>query len=250
MKIISWNVNRNNRRLSRDLHRFAEAGDDVICLQEYPAQRMATLRALFPHYRIAVAKEFFIHKNPEKSRKLYLVILTRHTILQEQVVKHEQLRRQPLRYRFFFSELDISYHYIDIAVAGQRYRIFNCHLECVASPSVRTERMNHILGNFAPDGINIVCGDFNAFSNSFVSLGVWWLFGNYSLRDFFVNERKLFNVIFEENQLNNVINGKRTFAHFPMQLDYILVPNSIPIRASRVDPSRYGSDHHPISIEI
>jgi endonuclease/exonuclease/phosphatase family metal-dependent hydrolase len=96
----------------------------------------------------------------------------------------------------------------------------------------------------------IVCGDFNILEKPHIT-PLSWIFGG-SVVDalLYRRERTTIEKHFVEHSLHNVLRGKVTHTISQSQLDHILVSDSLTVQNAKVISSKYGSDHHPIFVEI
>ena len=249
LTLSSWNVSRRNKHLIQDLKRVESEGPDIICLQEFPADKLDLLAEL-KAYTYVQADENFIGKKAQRSTLLKLIILSKLPITGHQAVRHERMPYKPWRY-INFRNLDISFLYIDIEhPAIGPIRLFNVHFECVTSPSIRICRFLQVTANFYRSKTNIICGDFNSFGRPWINLFVCWFYRNYALGEIFKDEKKLLQQQFEEHNLCNHFQDTVTFRKFPFQLDYILTPPSITALERKVLNVKHGSDHNPIFLKI
>ena len=132
---------------------------------------------------------------------------------------------------------------------GKKHRIFNIHLEVAAGPKLRFQQLKLTLQHFNPDMENIICGDLNIYASVWVNLILGWIMG-YRPNEFFTNERKLFEKEFKKAGLKNVFRGKATYPKYRLQLDHILLTESVNLRHSEVMLSVNGSDHRAIQAVI
>jgi len=247
--ISTWNVSRRNRNLLQDLKCIESEDPDVICLQEFPADKVSLLAEL-TDFTFVQADEKFIGKKPKRSTLLKLIILSKMPISGHKVIRHEQIPFKPWRY-INFKDLDISFLYVDIEHPKMGpIRLFNVHFECVTSPSVRSARFLQVTANFSRYKTNIICGDFNNFGKPWINLFVWWFYRNYSFKEIFRDEKKIFQQHFADQNLHNHFNNTKTFRKIPFQLDYILTPPSIKALERKVLGFNHGSDHNPILLKI
>ncbi|MBI2122368.1 MAG: hypothetical protein HYT98_04590 [Candidatus Sungbacteria bacterium] len=221
---------------------------DVICLQEFPIQDLKKLNLLTAH--LYFEEEFLVYNNSRKKPdRMYTVIISNTPIQNKGVIKHknyyEDITKQDDRYQDFRADS----MYADIDIGERKLRIFNVHFRCVAGPYHRLSQFREVLENFNPQRENIVCGDLNTFGHPVINIFVWKYFG-FKIREFFINEKTILRATFDLNKLQNPFRGLLTFLKFPMQLDYILLPNITKIISKRRFLNSYGSDHLPISVEI
>jgi endonuclease/exonuclease/phosphatase family metal-dependent hydrolase len=139
--------------------------------------------------------------------------------------------------------------YVDLMIDEQLVRVFNLHL-LLAHSSMRLKEFE--LAMIERDTVRptIVCGDFNTLEKPHIT-PLNWLFGG-GVRDIlpYRRERTHIEKRFVEHELTNALRGSVTHPIAHSQLDHILVSNSFSIKNAEVIKDRYGSDHHPICVEV
>lgn len=248
MKIVSWNVYRYNKKINYEVIDFLEDSNaDIICLQEFPKKKLYRLRKL-KGYKISHFKEYFYYKKKEPVY-LYSVILSKFDIEDEEIIEHKKFKNIGNKILKVHPKIRIQAGFIEFRFKNKYYRLFNLHLECRVSAEYRVKQFEWIISNINENRYNIICGDFNTFSDAYSNF-INYFFTGVSLKYFFKNESNIFNEIFMENKLQNPIDCDRTFKYTKRQLDYILVPEDIKVVESRVNKDLIGSDHFPIEVEI
>ena len=243
MKVLTWNIYKKNKSFEQARKFIVSGNYDVVCLQEVPIEETPKFLELFPHGLIA--EEYLEFKSKNRADKLNLLILSKLPITNSGVVRHARNERTK-RYKDFF----VDFQYIDVSSGGRQFRIFNCHLMCVASPSYRLSQLQEMLEHSPNDERHIVlCGDFNTFGMPFVNFFVAWYF-MYKSGEWRIAEKKIFENQFKVSKLKNIFKGRRTFSLFPLQLDYILLPEEISLKEKRVHTLAHGSDHYPIEVTL
>lgn len=116
-------------------------------------------------------------KNTKKeSVKLKTIIATKLPAGKKSVIPHktvyENITKPVNRYKKFTS----NSLFVDIDTPRKKYRVFNTHLKCVASPYHRLSQFKEILENLSKERENIICGDFNTFGKSFINIFLWKYF--------------------------------------------------------------------------
>ena len=248
MKILDWNIYKDNKKIDSAID-FIKSGDfDIICLQEFPTKYLDKIKNIGYHYKIA--EERFVYKKDRPDAVMYQVILSKYDFLSANKIEHDNKHdafKESKKHDTFTTESI----FVDVNVQGKKYRIFNTHLKCVAGPYCRMSQFNNLLENIDnSNGVNnVICGDFNTFGKPLINFFVWKYFG-YRLPEITINEKKLFNTHFELNGFRNVFKNTVTFLKFPLQLDYILIPKKMKIINKKRYLKSYGSDHLPICVEI
>lgn len=241
MKILSWNVSRKSNSCPlKDV--LKEEIYDVICLQEVNEVFITELKSNLYNYTIYTAKE--VLETKKSTHELFLVTLIKSEVINTASFSHEAYNSR--FYHITKRRISIEYSYVDFSINGTFCRIFNCHLQCVASPSFRLAQFKGILKEFENNYHNIICGDLNTFYKPYL-----FMIGpalNYKKTDYFINEKKIFSTF---ESLKNPLYNKNTSIYKTGQLDYILVPKYARVNAAHVLKSlRYTSDHYPICTDI
>lgn len=256
MKIYSWNMLYRNRELERALDFIAHADFDVFCLQEVPERMLRMLQNLGPSiaYRVDAEKQLI-----SGVVTLYNVILSKHPIAaQKEIPFPEYWHLLPLWTRLFvrvmpdqlFSRIrNRGGIYADITMNDRLVRIFNLHL-ILAQPAWRLREFETAMAERDPSRPTIVCGDFNTLERPHITPLNWVLGGRVTDALFHRRERTRIEKRFVEHELLNPLAGRSTHPLSRSQLDHILVSRSFSIKNATVLPDRFGSDHHPIFIEI
>jgi endonuclease/exonuclease/phosphatase family metal-dependent hydrolase len=255
MKVISYNIYRHNKQLNNVFNFLQTSNADIICLQEVPKIFLNKLQTDNPNkYYINYSNEYFIKskKNKHKSILLYNVILSKSKPEKIKEIPHLEHDKFPIYYQWInkYDNLDIKGLYIDITNSKQKYRIFNSHLECVASPNFRINQFKNLYTHKALNRKNIFTGDYNVFASPLLSIFVG-IFSGYKPKDYTIIEKNQFKKLFETLNLKNIFHRKRTFKTFPFQTDFIVTDKQIIFDKPTVHKKELnGSDHFPISVEI
>jgi len=256
MKIYSWNMLFRNRELDRAFDFIAQSDGDVFCLQEVPAAFLERLRAL--PYSIAFCTD--VERLSQKGiAHNYVVTLSKHPITaRDKISFPDYWRLCPLRTRIFvylmrpfhFSKIwNRGGLHVDITIGGTSVRVFNLHL-ILARPAWRLKEFETAMTKRDPIRPIIVCGDFNIIESPRVSILNWLLGGRMRDALFYRRERIEIEKHFAAHELANVLRGNITHPFARSQLDHILVSNSFSIENATVLPDRFGSDHHPVCVEL
>ena len=254
MKIISYNIYRHNKQLNNVFNFLQNSNADIICLQEVPKIFLDKLHSDNPNkYHINYSNEYFIKSNKNKSILLYNVILSKSKPEKIKEIPHLEHNKFPIYYRWInkYDKLDIKGIYIDISNKNNdKFRIFNSHLECVASPNFRINQFKNLYTHKSLTRKNIFIGDYNVFSNPLIALFVG-LFSNYGSKDYLMIEKNQFKKLFDTLNLQNIFHKKRTFKTLPFQTDFIVTDKNIDFEKQTVHKKELnGSDHFPISVKI
>lgn len=252
MKILTWNIYKNNKNIVKAVEFLKKQNADVICLQEFPADHLNLLNSLGGH--IAMCDEVHIPKNRKKNgTKVYSVIFSRFPIREQVIIPHKKTYGDTK-----MGDVDVKdrYHhfqsdslYVDIDAPQGVFRVFNTHFRCFAGPNHRLAQFKEVLERLDSQRPNIICGDFNMFGKPLVNILVWKFFG-YKMQEIIINENKAIAKLLSEHNLKNCFYRQVTFWKFPIQLDYILVPLKVKVKMSKVFLHPHGSDHFPLLLEI
>jgi endonuclease/exonuclease/phosphatase family metal-dependent hydrolase len=243
MKIMSWNIYKNNRRLDTAVGFLGAAGCDVICLQEVPEAALPRFLALMPY--AAIADERMSFKGSGRVDHLKLVILSRFPIIKQGAGLHAPLTEPSHRY----DDFTLEYAWADIQVAEEVVRVYNTHFMCVTGPTRRLSQLTEVLQHSEVPTRTIICGDFNTLGTMFFSLALFRVF-RFSVREVLIREKKEIERAISAYGLVNIFRFSRTFFWVPLQLDYILIPQTYTVLERQRHPDRCGSDHYPISVTI
>lgn len=245
-----------NRELDRAFDFIAQSDFDIFCLQEVSEAFLARLQKLPCHIasRTDVEKLYGSETVP-----MYNVILSRHPVTtQGEIPFPDYWPLLPLRTRIFVHLMPNKYFsrirnrgglYADITVGKKSVRVFNLHL-VLAQPAWRLKEFEMAMAERDSSRPTIVCGDFNTIEAPHISILNWLLGGKVS--DVFFHRRERTNIQehFVQHELVNALAGSITHQLSRSQLDHILVSHSFAIKNASVIPDRFGSDHHPISVEV
>lgn len=259
MKIASWNLCFDNQFQFENLNILLSKHDpDIVCLQEVNQKMLDILGTSsdFSAWNFTSCRDFERHEKYRFSEDLeesiqnsvaFLVIMSKEKFTQgnEEFTHHLPLKPS-MATRHFRILQPRKFQFIDI----KGFRIFNLHLEVSSGSARRKSEFNKVLSFFKKDGGgNIICGDLNIFSKFWINILIGWGF-NFSIRDYFTNERRAFNRIFKKNALINVFSKKITFPKLRMQLDHILIPRGTNVKQVLLAKSPFDSDHKYIFVEL
>jgi endonuclease/exonuclease/phosphatase family metal-dependent hydrolase len=252
MKIISWNAWVKNEDQIKNFQALDEQEQaNIYCLQEVDIKLLAYIQS--EDQKVFDYAYCFDYRKFKKGyyHNYFLVILSKQTIenLRFNRVQVNHLTSSSL-YDFVMRwDESIEYQFADITVNKEKYRIFNCHLELSAGPSLRLKQFQEIVDRFSDTSHNVVCGDFNIYAKPWLNFWIWWGMG-FNFKEIFIDGREEFEKKFKKYSLTNAHKNKVTFTERELQLDHILVPNSIEIINNEVSSTPFGSDHYPIIVEI
>lgn len=248
MKILSWNIYKNNRNIARAVEFLKQQDVDVICLQEFPARHLGLLKDMGLH--MATCEEVLVHKDRRRpTSRAYSVIMSRFPLRNSAVVPHKKGYTDHHRKKDKYAYFRADSLYVDIHNSEGPFRIFNTHFKCMTGPYHRLSQFMEVTGALSHMHHNIICGDFNTFGKPWLNLFLWKWFG-YQIQEIPINESKLLAEMLQIHGLKNPLESQVTFLKFPVQLDYILVPSYLSVKNKRAFMRLYGSDHFPLLLEI
>ncbi len=257
MKIYSWNLLRDNKKLE-DAYQFIESLDfDVLCLQEVTEEMLERIKKMEFQLDYGVDK-YLISSAGETVN--YNVILSRHPINSSGSIPLPEPTK-PLIAKlseWLLKTLDFYSHwktpskphatYADIQFPDRLVRVFSLHL-LLWTPDTRRKEFEEILKHQLSDEGNILCGDLNILEKWPVTLLNFMLGGK--MRELFSGkrERATFESLFSKQGLQNPLRGKVTHDYSRSQLDHILVPSTWSVLSAEVLSDAHGSDHQPVFVE-
>lgn len=255
MTIYSWNMLWGNRRLDRALDFIEHSDFDIFCIQEVPEAFLPRLRALPYHFVEALDVEHVLDSvNP-----VHLVILSRYPITNSgRITWPDYWPQLPWRTKLFVHLMrplrwgKIQNHsslYADIDTPFGSLRVFDLHI-VLTKPELRLREFEETMAMRDHARPTIVCGDFNVLEKPHITLLNWLLGGRVSDAFLYGRERTRIEQRFVEHALQNPLRGKNTHPFSRSQLDHILVSPTFVIKNAEVIPDRFGSDHHPICVDV
>ena len=253
MKIYSWNILYRTKKPEQAFEYIKNLDFDVLCLQEVPEHFLTRLKTL-PHALVSETDAVFL--SGKKTQATYNVILSRHPIRASGgiVLPHRAL---PLR-AFLLLKAKTGWSgfqnhtvaYADIDIGKEIMRVFCAHLTLFSSPSHRRRELGAIK-DFLPHTLPaIVAGDFNIIEWSLMKPLNWVLGSSLSEAMPWRSERVHAEAHFEKLRLKNPLRGTVTHGFSGSQLDHILVPEDAKVLKAEVIKNTYGSDHHPVFVEV
>ena len=256
MKIYSWNILYRNQELDAAFEFITHADFDIFCLQEVPEAFLKRLQTLPYHLAFRTEVERLL---PQGMAHNYVVTLSKYPLTgQGEIPFPEYWSLLPLRARLFVRLMPSRYFskirnrgglYVDGLLRGTSVRVFNLHL-ILAHPAWRLKEFELAMTERDMSRPTIVCGDFNTLERPHIALLNWILGGNISDALFYNRERTHIEKRFIAHELTNALAGEVTHTLSRSQLDHILVSRSLAIKNAEVLPERYGSDHHPLRVEV
>lgn len=252
MKIYSWNIYFHNKQLGKAFTYIKSLDFDVLCLQEVPEDFLKRLEKLPYQIASAVDIAFSSHK---KKRTIYSVILSRHPIVSSKEIIFPEADlpfRALLLLKARSRWAGYRYHgsvYADIKIKKNVIRFFSLHLT-LTGPSDRRKEFE-VVKDFLPKKFPaIIAGDFNTIESPLTKPLNWFVGSKISEATPWYRERKRVEAEFKNLRLKNPLRGKITHNILRSQLDHIVVPQSANVLNAEVVKRTYGSDHHPVLVEI
>lgn len=244
-----------NKRLDEAFEFINDSDFDFFCLQEVPQHFLKRLQTLPCHLAYAVD----VRRFSPREEDVYLVTLSRHQIVNKgEIPFPDYWDALPWRTRLFvwlmypFNWTRITNRncfYIEATVDGVLMHVFNLHL-ILGNPQWRLEEFETAMLARDQNRPSIVCGDFNVLESPRVSILNWIVAGRISDVIFWNRERAAIEERFSSHNLSNALRGKQTHPFSASQLDHVLVSPHFTVSEVQVIDERYGSDHHPIFIEV
>jgi len=244
MKVLTWNVYKDNKKMSKLILQLQKEDADIVCLQEVPERFLEKLSGMYEF--VVSSNEGWTYRKTGEEILILNVILSKFEIshvFTQDISLHTLFEAR--KYKQFSSEFISA----TINVKGINYEVSNTHLRCVAPPWVRVKQFEEILKNIDTNKRNIICGDLNTFSWPLLNLLIWKRY-SYTFKEIWTNGRKIFDTIFTTHNLVNPHRGVGTFKLFPVQYDYILVDKEIVVNSSQKIKQLSGSDHYGLVIDV
>jgi len=244
-----------NRKLDSAFEFIAQSDFDIFCLQEVPEKFLERLKTLSCSIAFCTDADIVSAKN---TKRIFLVILSAYPITGESEIAFPDYVSS-LRSRLFtflmrpFNISGIKNHhsfFVDVELPEGRMRVYNLHLILASQPTWRLKEFEETMTQCNTACPNIVCGDFNTLETPYIA-PLNWIFGGRMTDALFCHRERIhIEKCFTAHALINALRGMVTHPLSHSQLDHILVSNSFSIKNAEVIPNRFGSDHHPIRMEI
>lgn len=252
MRIITWNIRKDNKK-AQDAILFAlSQNPDILCLQEVPQNILEYLRET-PGYTVHASYDF-ISKNPEKHG--YTVTLTRLPVSDEREIPYDRNMNQSIMNRYLYEKLihQVEQHnaiLITIQTDKGLLHVVNTRLSCAVNTRSRLIEFQNMIERVPSDIPTIFCGDYNVVDSQLVNRVTGWVRG-FKRPDYKLNERKEFEKLFNKHNLINIFRGRSTsLVNRPLlQFDHILIPKTVVVTHKELFKRRYGSDHKMLLVDI
>lgn len=262
MKIASWNICADNKfQIENIIYLVSTHNPDIVCLQEITLETIKKIKSqkYFENFDISYCLDFeknILKKGSSNQQSFYyLVILSKHKLQNKfsDIFNNNPLKMS-LASKHFGIHKPRHFQFIDLIYTNNNgeklpLRVFNLHLEVAGGSTRRIQEFKQAIEKHDQNSINVYCGDLNIFTKIWLNILVGWGF-RFSLKEYFINERRSFNRIFNSYKLANHFKKTKTFPKFRLQLDHILTPSFIHIKSKVVSRNTLDSDHKYILLEL
>lgn len=247
MRIISWNINIQNKKFKKGFDFIFKQNPDIICLQEVSNSALDYLKKTKYNF-------YSVCQSSGKRNKRYKVILTKKNL----IGNPENFVTQDFHRKIFWRKISNAIFGFDNELHNGIYldlpnniRIINLHLDACSGPVYRIEQFKKALNYFSKDKKTIICGDFNSYGNIFMNSLFKPIF-NFPFSHIKVNEKKELAKIFERYNLTDIFKGIITYPFFPkgFQIDHVLIPNNIKLNSRKVFTNKFYSDHRILLADL
>ncbi len=253
MRLINWNISAFNKNIRRALDNILSHCPDILCIQELPQNGLDCLK-MFSNYNLAYLLDIEVNR---ASKNVFLVILTRHKIVDTGIYEYCQDKiSSPFiqcSRKIFGRKKQTKSLYADIETADGIKRVHNLHLSWPVGPETRIRQFSHFLDVAKPNKSHLIFGDLNVFGKTRNNILACIPFG-YNLKEFFVDEKVVFQDFFEKYGLQNPFEGTISstwpWSFSEAQLDYILISKNMAVKNKYLLKETYGSDHKPQILEV
>ncbi|MDO4698528.1 MAG: endonuclease/exonuclease/phosphatase family protein [Pasteurellaceae bacterium] len=241
MKILTWNVNRDNLFNEYACNFLLDECFDIIFLQEVNLCNLENIRSIFVNYDYFISKEKISSFSGEI--EYYLVTLI-NKLLPCYYFSSDSLllkTNRSLLYRLCNRSIYIEYTKVVVCIREKNITLVNCHLQYATSPSVRITQLSDIISNIDTDYF-ILSGDLNTFSKFPLSIFIGGIM-SYSWYEYMINESKI--LLNSPRFLSG--NDINTTIYYTGKLDWILLSKEFYFIEEFTLP-RLGSDHYPLVV--
>lgn len=252
MRIVTWNIRKNNLRAKKAVQFALSQNPDILCLQEVSLNVLEYLREI-PGYSLHASYDF-ISKNPKKHG--YTVTMTKFPVVNEMEIPYKEQPSKSMLDRFLYQKINRSIEQhnailVTITQAEQTYHIVNTRLSCAINVRERLIEFKNLITRVPTDHPVIFCGDYNVSDSRIFNRLTGWVRG-FKKPDYMIDERKEFEEIFSKFGLLNIFRGHSTsISNRPLlQFDHILIPKNMSLQNKAVLKKRFGSDHKMLSADV
>lgn len=252
MRIITWNVRAANKRIMKLVAQALSFKPDILCLQEVPELRLAEINKL--GYHVVHSQDF---KGKRKQTKnTYTCILTKHRPISQKIAILHRTTHRSLMTRIMYSFIrgiteNHNASIISIRYKDHIFQVASTRLSCAISMGDRLASLVSLANELDSTVPAIVCGDFNIMDSKLLNVLSGWTRG-FTLKGYFLNERKEFERIITQLGLTNIFKNQSTFVtKFPrFQFDHILIPAETQVVHQEIGKRTFGSDHRMLLVDI
>lgn len=252
MRIITWNVRVANNKIMRLITHALSYAPDVLCLQEVPEGRLPEIEKL--GYHVVHSKDFAGKRKASKNS--YTCILTKHRPISQKIATLHKTTHRSLMTRIMYSFLRGITENHNAPIISIRYRerivqIASTRLSCAISMGDRLAGVVALAEALDPSVPAVVCGDLNIVDPNIINILSGWVRG-FTLKGYFVNERKEFEKIISFFGFTNIFRNQSTFlTKIPrFQFDHILIPEETKVIHQEIGKKLFGSDHRMLLVDI
>ncbi len=225
---------------------------DILCLQEVPQSRLVEINKL--GYHMVYSQDF---KGKRKETKNgYTCILTKHQPINQKIATLHTTTHRSLMTRIMYSFIRGITENHNASIISIRYQhhilqVASTRLSCAISMGDRLASLVSLANELDPTVPAIVCGDFNIVDSTFLNVISGWTRG-FTLKGYFLNERKEFERVISQLGLTNIFKNQSTFlTKFPrLQFDHILIPEEARVVHQEIGKRTFGSDHRMLLVDI
>lgn len=239
-RILFWNVFCENDEVGRIQQCIGHFEPDLLVLCEVTFGHLAEVSEV---YRYVVYALDYLQNGKE-----CLLIIAAHTALTETDIRtHFDRTKEPAswlaRQMGWVEFLDT----ISATCTELGFRILCLHLTAGCGPSKRRSELELASSQIDNIGPFVVAGDFNSFSEPWLAPFVAVPLA-YSSEDWFCRERRSNDSWFQKRGFVRSVDGV-TFPRFGLKMDQVYV-RGLTIQNSGVARELWGSDHHPIFVDV
>ena len=252
MRILTWNVLKENSRLKELIDYAYNLNPDIICFQEVSFNVLNEFindRKYFVYY----TTDFI---NPNEYNNGYICTLSK--IKPEESGEFEYFSKNVksilnnIIYKIYNNNSE-QHNAVTIKIKGNGndIQIVNARLSCAIGPNDRILQFHNILKEMNRNCINILCGDFNIVDSKLFNILTGWTRG-FRLNEYNFSERDAFEKLCDQYNMVNLFKDISTsvIPKLLLQFDHILVPKDVSILYKEVSKVRFGSDHNMLLADI
>lgn len=252
MRIITWNANSKNKKITKLIDYAFDKNPDVICFQELPYK---TLQNITNNTNISTTftQDF---SNTDVEHNGYICTLSK--LKPTNVLTFEYFHKESrsvLNTLFYKKIMHNTEHHraltTKLKLNGKNICITNVRLSTAIGIKERLLQLQTVLQNQSRDSINIICGDLNI-SDSKLFNATTGLVRGFTLQELFQDERKAVEKLCNQYNFVNIFNGNTTsmVPGMLLQFDHILIPMGVNVSHKAIEQNRFGSDHKMLLVDL